>query len=70
MNYGLPYMGSKNKIAKDIINILPSGSRFVDLFAGGCAMTHAAILSGKYKSFLVNDKYPLGLRLFQMGVNG
>lgn len=33
-------------------------------------MTHAAILSGKYKSFLVNDKYPYGLRLFQMGVNG
>lgn len=33
-------------------------------------MTHAAILSGKYKSFLVNDKYPYGLRLFRMGVNG
>lgn len=33
-------------------------------------MTHAAILSGKYKSFLVNDKYPYGLRLFQMAVNG
>lgn len=33
-------------------------------------MTHAAILSGKYKSFLVNDKYPYGLRMFQMGVNG
>lgn len=49
---------------------LPEGERFVDLFAGGCAMTHVAIISGKYKSFLVNDKYPYGLRLFRMGLNG
>lgn len=45
MNYGVPYMGSKNRIAKDIIAKLPTGKRFVDLFAGGCAITHAAILS-------------------------
>lgn len=69
-SFGVPYQGSKNRIAKDIIEVLPAGHRFVDLFAGGCAMTHAAILSGKYKSFLVNDKYPYGLRLFQMGVKG
>ena len=69
-SFGVPYQGSKNRIAKDIVEVLPSGHRFVDLFAGGCAMTHAAILSGKYKSFLVNDKYPYGLRLFQMGMNG
>ena len=55
MNFGLPYMGSKNQIAKDIINALPSGDRFVDLFAGGCSMTHCAMLSGKYKCFLAND---------------
>ena len=48
-------MGSKNQIAKDIINALPSGDRFVDLFAGGCSMTHCAMLSGKYKCFLAND---------------
>ena len=24
-------------------------------FAGGCAVTHAAILSGKYKKFIIND---------------
>lgn len=27
----------------------------MDLFAGGCAITHAAILSGKYEKFIVND---------------
>lgn len=58
MNYGIPYQGSKNRIAKDIVELLPSGKRFVDLFAGGCAMTHAAMLSGKYERFLVNDLYP------------
>lgn len=31
---GVPYQGSKNAIAKDIIGILPRGKRFVDLFAG------------------------------------
>lgn len=27
----------------------------MDLFAGGCAITHAAILSGKYEKFIAND---------------
>ena len=69
--YGVPYQGSKNRIAKDIIELLPSGHRFVDLFAGGCAMTHAALTSGKYDCALTNDKFPvLGVELFKMAVNG
>lgn len=48
-------MGSKNKIAKWIVDLLPSGKRFVDLFAGGCAVTHCAMLSGKWENFVVND---------------
>lgn len=55
MNYGVQYKGSKNRIAKDIISVLPSGKRFVDLFAGGCAVTQAALLSGKYEKVLCND---------------
>ena len=54
-NYGVPYMGSKNKIAKRIIDFLPPAPVFVDLFAGGCAMTHAAMLSKKYQAFKCND---------------
>lgn len=53
--YGIGYQGSKNRIAKDIIGVLPSGERLVDLFAGGCSITHFAMLSGKYKEFLAND---------------
>ena len=55
MRFGLPYMGSKNTIAKKIIDTLPAGDTFIDVFAGGCAVTHAALLSGKYKHIICND---------------
>lgn len=55
MIYGLPYIGSKNLIAKTLIDALPAATTFVDLFAGGCAMTHAAMLSNKYQNFIAND---------------
>lgn len=51
----MPYMGSKSKIAKWIVDILPAAHTWVEPFAGGCAVTHAAILSGKYKKFIIND---------------
>lgn len=59
--YGLPYQGSKNKIAEFIISKLPRAEHFYDLFAGGCAVTHCALLSGKYNYVHANDiqiKYP------------
>lgn len=70
MKYGLPYMGSKNRIARDIVEQLPSAEYFVDLFCGGCAVTHAAMLSGKYKKFIVNDIAPDMPRLFVDAING
>ena len=70
MNYGLPYQGSKNRIAKDIISILPSGERLVDLFCGGCAITHCAMLSGKWKRFLANDLNGKMPQLFLDAIDG
>lgn len=55
MRYGLPYKGSKNAIAKWIVSNLPSADTFVDLFCGGGAVTHCAVLSGKWKRFIMND---------------
>ena len=55
MLYGLPYMGSKSDIAKNIVDILPAADILIDLFAGGCAITHAALLSGKWKKIIAND---------------
>ena len=57
--YGIPYMGSKYKIADDILSVLPRGKRFVDLFGGGFAMSHAALLSGKYEQVFYNEINPL-----------
>ena len=70
MNYGLPYKGSKNKIAKEIVEQLPAAKHFYDLFAGGCAVTHAAMLSGKYKTFTINDIHHQIVQLFVDAVNG
>lgn len=53
--YGVPYKGSKNAIAEWIIENMPPGNRLVDIFAGGCAVTHCAMLSGKWDYFLAND---------------
>lgn len=55
MKYGLPYKGSKNKLAERIVNLLPDGEHLIDLFCGGCAVTHRALLCGKYPHIHIND---------------
>lgn len=70
MNYGMPYKGSKNKIAKWVLDRLPDGDVFVDLFGGGGAITHAAALSGKYNRIIYNDIDPLVSKAFKTAVNG
>lgn len=70
MNYGLPYMGSKNRIAKWIIDNLPPAEHFYDLFGGGGAISHCALLSGKYKYVHYNELNPLIVKAFTMAVNG
>lgn len=68
--YGVPYMGSKNDIAAQIIDLLPQARNFYDLFAGGCAVTHAAMLSGKYRNFICNDMQGMGVQLFMDSIAG
>ena len=70
MNYGLPYMGSKSKIVKHIVPLFPSADNFVDLFAGGGAVTHYAMTTAKYKHFVFNDINPLMPKAFEMALNG
>lgn len=53
--YGLPYMGSKNKIAKWVVGCLPAAQHFYDLFCGGGAVTHAAIERHRYRHYHLND---------------
>lgn len=68
--YGVPYMGSKNDIADRIIKIVPQARNFYDLFAGGCAVTHAAMLSGKFRNFIANDMQGMGVQLFTDSIAG
>lgn len=68
--YGIPYQGSKSKIADSLMAVLPSAEVFVDLFAGGCAMTHAAMLSGKFRRFIANDISPMPTQCFHIAATG
>lgn len=36
LRYGVAYLGSKNKIAADLVEHIPSAPVFYDVFAGGC----------------------------------
>jgi len=47
MRYGMPYQGSKNQIAENILSYLPRGKRLVDLFGGGWE-EDKRVLSGNY----------------------
>ena len=69
-NYGLPYTGSKSRIAHWVIDHLPRGRVLIDAFAGGCAITHRALLSQKWQTIIANDingKYP---QLFLDAIHG
>ena len=69
-NYGLPYAGSKSRIAHWVVDHLPLGRVLIDAFAGGCAITHRALLSQKWQTVIANDtngKYP---QLFLDAVRG
>jgi len=70
MNYGLPYKGSKNRIAKKILDVLPAAPVLYDVFAGGCAITHAALLSGKYSRVVANDINGMIPAAFEKAIRG
>lgn len=57
--FGLPYMGSKNETAKNIVSMFPRGQRLLDLFGGGASVTHAALVSGRFDQVVYNDIDPL-----------
>lgn len=70
MRYGMPYMGSKNKIAKWVIENLPKKANLYDLFGGGGAITHCACESGKFKHVIYNELYPITFKGFDMAIHG
>lgn len=69
-SYGVSYQGSKNKIAAEVVYNLPSAPLLIDVFAGGGAITHAALLSHRYGSILANDYDCGALQLFYRASHG
>lgn len=70
MKYGLPYKGSKNKLAERIVSLLPKRTHLIDLFCGGCAVSHAALLRNKYEHIHINDINWMNPTLFIDALNG
>ena len=56
MNYGIPYKGSKNTIAEDIVKCIPRGVKILDACCGGGAFLMAAAMSGRWKFVVGNDR--------------
>ena len=56
-DYGIPYMGSKAKIAPSLCMMLPKATHFYDLFGGGFSMTHCMLerFPHKYSNFHYNE---------------
>lgn len=70
MRYGLPYKGSKSRIVDELLTVMPPAKHFYDLFCGGCAVAHAAMLSGKWGTVHINDINPMMPEAFVKAING
>lgn len=70
MTYGLPYKGSKTKLAERIIDLMPRAEHLYDLFAGGCAIAHCALIKGKYGHVHINDINPMMPQAFVKALQG
>lgn len=68
--YGLPYVGSKQRYAERILNLLPEADTLVDIFGGGAAITDCALASGKFRHVVYNEKNALMCKAVDMAVNG
>ena len=53
---GLPYVGNKGQKVEQIMEALPDGKRFVDVFGGGGCVSLTAASSGKYEEVIYNDR--------------
>lgn len=69
-NYGFPYKGSKNRLAEKIVKLFPDAENFYDLFCGGCAITHRALIENRWKNYVINDIDSRCPKLFLDGING
>ena len=70
VSYGLPYKGSKRRLALKLLQHMPKAENFVDLFCGGCAVAHAALLGSRFQNVYINDLNPMCPQLFLDALQG
>lgn len=71
MNYGIPYMGSKNRIIKRLSKYFPKDvDNFYDLFAGGCAVSDYFLRENTYKKYTINDINPTPITIYKNALGG
>lgn len=68
--FGLPYMGSKSRFWRWLLQRTPACGTFYDLFAGGCSVGHMMGHFGKCEKVVFNDVNKMPLKLFRMAING
>ena len=66
---GLPYVGNKGQKVEQIMEALPNGKRFVDVFGGGGCVSLTASSSGKYEKVIYNDQRKTVVELLRALIN-
>ena len=70
--YGIPYMGSKDKIAGSLALNFPQKKHFYDLFGGGFSVTHYMLINRArdYEHFYYNEIVPSTVELVRKAIAG
>ena len=68
--YGLSMKGSKSKLADRIVSLFPRATHLYDLFCGGSAISHCALLKNKYQHIHINDINPMMPQAFIKALQG
>ena len=62
--------GSKSKLAERIVSLFPRATHLYDLFCGGSAISHCALLKNKYQHIHINDINPMMPKAFIKALQG
>ena len=62
--------GSKSKLADRIVSLFPRATHLYDLFCGGSAISHCALLKNKYQHIHINDINPMMPQAFIKALQG
>jgi len=72
VNFGIPYMGSKQDIIASLALNFPKAENFYDLFGGGFSVTHYMMLmkSKRHQNFHFNEIIPSTVELIKKAISG